>query len=151
MAFVNGFKVIGISIETTNQDGQAMTDLMGLWQRFQEENLLNTIPNQLNTDILSIYTDYESDYTGKYTCVLGLEVSSLDNIPEGMVGREFPAQNVTTFMAQGALPMAVADTWREIWGSDAALNRSYTYDYEVYSDRARNGEESEVDIYIGTK
>lgn len=151
MTHINGFKLIGISVETTNQDGKAMVDLMQLWQRFQSENLLEVIPNSLSGDIYSVYTDYESDYTGKYTCFLGLAVSSLENIPNGMVGREFNAQTVTTFMAQGELPMAVADKWREIWDADKELNRSYVYDYEVYSDRARNGELSEVDIYIGVK
>src|SRR6218665_460200 len=125
MTQINGFKVIGISVETTNQNNQAMNDLMVLWSRFQSENLLDRIPNQLSTDIYSIYTDYESDYTGKYTCVLGLTVSSLDSIPEGMIGREFGSQHVTTFLAEGTLPNAVAEKWQEIWNSDKELNRSY--------------------------
>ena len=151
MTQINGFKVIGISVETSNNEGQAMNDLMALWSRFQSENLLDRIPNQLSSDIYSIYTDYESDYTGKYTCILGLTVSSLDSIPEGMVGREFPAQTVTTFLAEGILPTAVAEKWQEIWAADKELNRSYSYDFEIYGDRARNNDQSEVDIYIGTK
>ncbi len=151
MTQINGFKVIGISVETSNNDGQAMNDLMALWSRFQTENLLDRIPNQLSSDIYSIYTDYESDYTGKYTCILGLTVSSLDSIPEGMVGREFPGQTVTTFLAEGILPTAVAEKWQEIWAADKELNRSYSYDFEVYGERARNNDQSEVDIYIGTK
>jgi len=151
MTKINGFKVIGISVETSNNNGQVMNDLMTLWSRFQTENLLDRIPNQVSSDIYSIYTDYESDHTGKYTCLLGLTVSSLDTIPEGMVGREFPGQTVTTFLAEGMLPTAVADKWEEIWAADTELNRSYTYDFEVYGERARNNDQSEVDIYIGTK
>lgn len=150
MTHINGFKVIGISVETSNKDNQAMDDLMVLWSRFQTENLLDRIPNQLSSDIYSVYTDYESDHTGKYTCLLGLTVSSLDTVPEGMIGREFPGQTVTTFLAEGSLPAAVAEKWEEIWESKE-LNRSYTYDFEVYGDRARNSDQSEVDIYIGTK
>jgi len=151
MVLNQGFNVIGIAAETTNRNNQAMHDLMVLWDRFHKENLLDRIPNQLNSDILSIYTDYESNYTGKYTCILGLVVSSLDEIPEGMIGRSFEAQPFTTFLAQGELPAAVVERWQEIWSLENELNRSYLYDFEVYGDRARNGDQSEVDIYIGTK
>ncbi len=151
MTFNKGFKIIGIAVETTNGEGKAMTDLMELWGRFQSENLLERIPNQVSSDIFAIYTDYESDFTGKYTCILGLSVSSLDVIPEGMIGRTFEAQNFKTFLAQGELPNAVVETWKEIWYLDKELNRSYTYDFEVYDDRARNGDQSEVSIYIATK
>lgn len=143
-----GFKIIGISTETSNQNGEASTTIEALWGQFISENLLEKIPNQLGSDILCIYTDYESDYTGKYTCFLGLKVSSLDDIPAGLVGREFEGGNFQAFMAKGVLPQAIVETWHSIWNQDETLNRSYTYDYEVYDHRSRLGEESEVDIYI---
>lgn len=146
-----GLKIIGISVKTTNENNQASKDLMLLWERFHKEGLLEKVPNQLNSDIYSIYTDYESDYRGKYTCLLGLPVSTLETIPDGFVGREFPAETFKVFMAAGELPNAVVETWKEIWDADAKLNRSYSYDYEVYGDRARNGEQSEVDVYIAVK
>ena len=151
MTHNNGLKIIGISVKTTNENNQASKDLMLLWERFHKEGLLDKVPNQLNSDIYSIYTDYESDYTGKYTCLLGLPVSTLEDIPTGFEGREFPAETFKVFMASGELPNAVVETWKEIWSADKELNRSYTYDYEVYGDRARNGEQSEVDVYIAVK
>lgn len=143
-----GFKIIGISTETSNKDGEAAATIGALWGQFISENLLEKIPNQLGSDILCIYTDYESDYKGKYTCVLGMKVSSLDQVPAGLVGREFEGGNFQSFLAKGGLPQAIIDTWHTIWNQDETLNRSYTYDYEVYDDRSRLGEESEVDIYI---
>ena len=73
-----GFKIIGISTETSNKEGEASTAIGALWGQFISENLLEKIPNRVDSDIVCIYTDYESDYTGKYTCILGLKVSSLD-------------------------------------------------------------------------
>lgn len=148
MAQRKGFKIIGISTETSNKDGEASAAIGALWGQFISENLLEKIPNQLDSDILCIYTDYESDYKGKYTCVLGLKVSSLDQVPAGLVGREFEGGNFQSFLAKGGLPQAIVDTWHTIWNQDETLDRSYTYDYEVYDDRSRLGEESEVDIYI---
>lgn len=143
-----GFKIIGISTETSNKNGEAAAAIGALWGQFISENLLGKIPNQLDSDILCIYTDYESDYKGKYTCVLGMKVSSLEQVPAGLIGREFEGGNFQSFLAKGGLPEAIVDTWHTIWNQDETLNRSYTYDYEVYDDRSRLGEESEVDIYI---
>ncbi|MNU78432.1 Bacterial transcription activator, effector binding domain [compost metagenome] len=145
-----GFKFIGISTETSNQNGEASAAIGALWGQFISENLLSKIPNQLNPDIVCIYTDYESDYTGKYTCLLGLKVNSLEDIPEGLVGREFEVGNYQVFLAKGDLPQAIVDTWQNIWEQDKTLNRSYTYDFEVYDHRSRRGEESEVAIFIAT-
>jgi len=146
-----GFKIIGLSAITSNNNGEASAAIGALWGQFISENLLEKIPNPLNSDIVCIYTDYESDYTGKYTCILGLKVSSLDTVPAGLIGREFPGGDFESFQAKGGLPEALIDTWKSIWAQDKTLNRSYTYDYEIYDDRSRLGEESEVDIYIAKK
>jgi len=143
-----GFKIIGITTKTSNQNGEAPMAIGALWGQFISENLLEKIPNQLDSDILCIYTDYESNYTGKYTCLLGLKVSSLDIIPEGLTGREFEGGNFQPFLAKGELPQAVVETWQQIWDQDKTLNRSYTYDYEVYDERSRQGGSSEVAVFI---
>lgn len=145
-----GFKFIGISAETSNRNGEASNAIGTLWGQFISEDLLSKIPNQLNPDIVCVYTDYESDHTGKYTCLLGLKVNSLESIPEGLTGREFEGGNFQTFLAKGELPQAIIDTWQEIWEQDKALNRTYTYDYELYDHRSRRGDESEVSIFIAT-
>lgn len=143
--------IIGIAIRTTNQNKQAAQDMTALWQQFFAKHIFEKIPNKLNTHIVSIYTDYQSDYTGAYTAILGAEVSSLDTIPEGMVGRTFPEQKFQTFLAKGCMPDAVVATWQSIWQQDEQLNRAYTYDYELYTEQAQNGEQSEVPIMIAIK
>ena len=54
-------KIIGIETRTTNQNGQAMKDIGGLWNRFFSENIISKIPNAVNSNVYAIYTDYESD------------------------------------------------------------------------------------------
>ncbi len=151
MQHIEPFKIIGISTETTNENGKAAKDLSKLWEQFYAENILGKIENKQNDNIYSIYTDYESDYTGKYTCVIGLSVTSLDNIPTGLIGREFQGGGHQKFIAKGPMPNAVFETWQEIWKNDKALNRKYTADFEVYGKNSQSGENAEVDIYIATK
>jgi len=147
----NGFKIIGISTRTTNKDNKAQQDLVQLWGKFYSENIFEKIPNKLSNEILTIYTDYKSDFTEDYTTIIGIPVSTLAEIPNGLVGREFQAENFQKFTAKGEMPNAVVNTWIDIWKRDKELNRKYSYDFEVYGKKSQNGENSEVDIYIATK
>ena len=147
----NGFKIIGISTRTTNKDNKAQQDLGQLWGEFYSENLFEKIPNKLSNEVLTIYTDYKSDFMEDYTTIIGMPVSTLDEIPNGLVGREFQANNFQKFTAKGEMPNAVVNTWIDIWKRDKELNRKYSYDFEVYGEKSQNGENSEVDIYIATK
>ena len=151
MTKIESFKIIGISIETTNQNGKAAEDLGNLWGRFFAENVAGKIQNKISGEIYSIYTDYESDFTGNYLAILGFKVSSLDNIPDGLIGREFENETFMKFTAKGEMPNAVVETWKEIWSKDDSLRRKYTYDFEVYGEKSQNGTDSEVEIYIATK
>ena len=147
----NGFKIIGISTRTTNKDKQAQQDLGKLWGQFYSENLLNKIPNKISNEIIAIYTDYKSDFTEDYTTIIGIPVSTLDEIPNGLIGREFQAENFQKFIAKGEMPNAVVTTWVDIWQKDKELDRKYSYDFEVYGEKSQNGENSEVEIFIATK
>ena len=147
----NGFKIIGISTRTTNKNNKAQQDLGQLWGKFYSENIFVKIPNKLSNEVLTIYTDYKSDFTEDYTTIIGIPVSTLDEIPNGLVGREFQAENFQKFTAKGEMPNAVVNTWIDIWKRDKELNRKYSYDFEVYGEKSQNGENSEVDIYIATK
>ena len=147
---INSFKIIGISVRTTNENGQSAKDIGELWAKFMSEGIANKIPNKLDTEILSIYTNYESDHTKPYDTLLGCRVDSLENIPEGMVGQIFEGGNYREFVSKGDLTKgAVYGTWSEIWGSD--LNREYSADFEVYGEKAKNPADAEVGIFVAIK
>jgi len=64
---INSFQIIGISVRTTNENGQAKKDIEKLWGEFMSENMLKKIPNVTDETIYAIYTDYEGDHTKPYT------------------------------------------------------------------------------------
>lgn len=146
----SGFKIIGISTQTTNKDNKAAQDLGNLWSKFYSENILEKVQNKISNEIISIYTDYKSDYTEGYTAIIGVLVSTLHEIPNGLIGREFQPENFQKFIAKGEMPNAVMNIWGDIWQRDDELNRKYTYDFEVYGEKSQNGEHSEVEIYVAT-
>jgi predicted transcriptional regulator YdeE len=147
----NGFKIIGISTRTTNKNNQSQQDLTNLWGQFYTHNIFDKIPNKVSDNILSIYTDYKSDFTDEYTTIIGVPVSTLDEIPTELIGREFSADNFQKIVAKGEMPNAVVNVWLDIWKRDEELDRKYSYDFEVYGQKSQNGENSEVEIYIAKK
>jgi len=141
------FHIIGIDVRTSNADGKAGQDIPILWQKFMGQNMAAKVANKISDEIFCIYTEYEGDHNKPYTTLLGCKVSSLDNVPEGMRGMTFTTEKQEKFQAKGNLLQgAVWQKWAEIWETD--LDRTYTFDYEVYGAKAQNPEDAEVDIFI---
>lgn len=140
------FYVIGIAVRTINDGVQSQKDIAELYSKFFGENLIEKIPNKENNDIYCIYTDYESDFKGAYNTILGCRVSSLDSIPEGFEGKEIPETIYKHYIASGKLPDCVGIAWNGIWQS--GIERKYIADFDLYSEKAMNPENAEVDIYV---
>jgi predicted transcriptional regulator YdeE len=151
VAMHEGLKIIGIAVVTTNHGGKSQNDIPSLWQKFFVEKIFDSIPHKSSNDILAIYTDYKNDFTEEYTTIIGCKVETLAEVPNGLIGREFPPENFKKFVAKGQMPQAIFNTWLEIWSNDSSLSRKYTYDFEVYGEKSQQGENSEAEIYLAVK
>lgn len=149
---IKKFHIIGISTRTTNQNGQAAKDIETLWGRFWNEEIQKQIPNKVNDEIYAVYTDYESDFTGYYTTIIGLPVSSLENIPQGFIGITIETSSYQKFISKGKMPEAVFNTWLEIWGNkELNLKRAYKADFTIHGKKYNDGNEAEVETFISIK
>jgi len=152
----DGFTLIGISARTSNVKEATADGVIGkMWGRLFQEGLLAKIPNRADQNIVAVYTDYASDHSGEYTYVLGARVTSDKNIPEGMVAKKAPAGKFAVFTTdKGLAPQVVPAAWMKINSlpkSATGGDRTYRADYEIYDERARDPNSSQVDIYIGIK
>jgi predicted transcriptional regulator YdeE len=147
---LQSFSIIGISVRTTNENGQAGKDIPALWNQFISEGIAEKIPNKTDHSIYCIYTEYEKDHTKPYTTILGCKVADLNTIPVGMVGKTFKEENYSVHTAKGNLLQGVVfDEWTRIWNSN--LPRTFTADFEVYGEKAQDPDNAEVDIFIAIK
>jgi predicted transcriptional regulator YdeE len=146
---IQKFYVVGISTRTTNKDGQSSKDIETLWGKFWDEKIQNQIPNKINDNIYAIYTDYETDFNGAYTTIIGASVKSLENIPNGFVGITIEKGNYKNFVSKGKMPDAVVKTWMEIW-ADNKLNkqRLYNVDFTIHDEKYYDGDNAEVETFI---
>jgi predicted transcriptional regulator YdeE len=147
---IQKFNVIGISIRTTNENGQSAKDLETLWGKFWGDEIQKQIPNKVNDDIYAVYTDYETDFTGPYTAIIGSPVSSLENIPEGFVGITIENAVYEKFISKGKMPGAVFATWMEIW-QNKDLNRAYKADFTIHGKKYYDGDNAAVETFISVK
>lgn len=102
-----------------------------------------------------VYTNYDSDFNGDYTYFIGEEVTSFDNVAEGMETLVIPAQRYAKFTNQpGAMPGVCIAMWQNIWtmtDADLGGKRAYIADFEVYDERSIDHNNVVLDIYIGIK
>lgn len=152
----SAFTVVGISARTTNSKEISGQGVIGKqWDRVMKENLLSKIPNRVDSSIIAVYTNYESDANGAYTFILGAKVSSAEKIPAGMVAVRIPAGKYALFVSdRGPANEVVPQTWGRIWSlPKSALGgvRAYKADFELYGPRAADPQNAQVEIYVGIK
>ncbi len=138
------FTIVGISVRTIN-NGQAGVDIKNLWDRFYAEGIADKISNKLSTDLYCVYTDYASDYTDYYTCILGYKVATAEDLPVGLTYCVIPAADYKVYESTGELPQAVLATWQQIW--DSGIKRAYKADFDIYTDASWKG--GGVKTYVG--
>ena len=111
--------VIGIECRTSNDLDAGPQDIPKLWERFYSENLMDQIPNKVSHEVIALYCDYEGDYTKPYSLVIGCQVTSLGEIPKGMVAKVLPASSYAVFNAKGEYPKSFVIELGEKFGAPA--------------------------------
>jgi predicted transcriptional regulator YdeE len=149
---IDEMKIAGVSIRTTNQDGKSMKDQPEFWQKFFRESIKDKIPNKLHPEeVLGVYYNYESDYTGEYDFLIGFEVDSFDNIPEEFIKLTLPGGIYKVFNRTEKMSLGekVFKLWQDVWSSNS--NRSYRFDIEEYDITNLFSDNPDINIYIGIK
>lgn len=146
------FDVIGIAIRTTNQAAMEQGTIGMLWQQFFVESVYAAIPDKVDHAIVAVYYDFEDGKKGEYNLLIGARVSSVDDIPAGMMAVHVPEQKRMVFTSPvGLRSEIVFELWQEIWQLEdqGTLNRAYTADYEVYDERSQDPQHAQIEIHIG--
>ena len=135
---------IGLELRTNNEE--CSLAMSAHKDKFFQKNIPSIIPNKIDDNILALYTDYEGDYTKPYSWILGCEVSSLEQVPEGLVGKVIPDSKYAVYTTKGGFPQGLIAAWQDIWKSN--LPRSYTSDFEVYRSDFDPQHNPEIKVYI---
>lgn len=153
------FLVVGIETDINYNAVNGTESIRGLYDRWNSEKLINSIPDQVNHNVTYGMTHESSeDDTAKY--IVCVEVSTLANIPSGLIGRRFDTCDYAVF--DTTLDMEISgEFWRyfyKTWLSDQGLqqpeavytkrNNLFTRlpNFEVYDANFKDGS-SKILIY----
>jgi len=151
------FTVIGISARTNNAREAAGNGVIAKqWDQFYKEGIPDKIPNKVDANTYVVYSDYASDRNGDYSYLIGAKVNDASAVPSGLVARAISAGKYTVVTSErGPIPKIVVEAWQRIWGLEdqgqLGGKRIYKTDFEVYDQRARDPQDSLIDIYVGVK
>ena len=148
---IQGFKLKGLKLgkKTTNENGMSAIDCGELWQRFQNENWYQRIPNKISDAIYAVYYEYEGDHTQPYSYFIGCKVHIDSEPADNMNSLLILEDEYIKFEARGKMPDCIANCWKDIWSS--SIDRSYRYDFEIYGERSRDWNSAEVEVYVSGK
>jgi AraC family transcriptional regulator len=145
------FKIIGMRYYGGNQKGE----IKQLWDVFLpvEEKIKNRIHPDTGYGVC--YPVEEPGSNNAFEYIAAVEVSSLDEIPQGMVGRTIPAQHYAVFSHKGSVDN-IPQTYQAIyavWQPKSGYELVKAPDFEYYDERFNpdKPEASELDIYIPVK
>lgn len=136
--------IAGLSVRTGNYEPDMMQKIGGIWQKLFA-GAINEIANRKNDTIYGLYTNYESDVSGKYDMVAGCEVSIVTGISKPFVNITVPAGEYAKFTFHGDAQKDTADFWNAVWNTP--LKRKYTCDFEEYPP-CQDSANAEINIYI---
>ncbi|MBL4910855.1 MAG: GyrI-like domain-containing protein [Alteromonadaceae bacterium] len=147
LRFVSEKIINGLSIRTDNatEMDQNKGSIGALWQTFDE-----TVPVDYKNGerVYGVYTDYESDHTGKFTVFAGFDGASFPT-SSNLKPITIPEANYLVFKHKGEMPQIAIDAWTEVWNyfsqDKVEHQRLYSTDFEFYP----NG--SEIEVHIAVK
>ncbi len=144
--------IIGVKRRTTNEHKKALQDIPVFWNKFIEDGIIELIPNKVGSEMYALYTNFEDGRSAAYDFIIGSQVSSLKDIPDGLVGIIIPAGTYAKVVAKGSLAPALLEAWQGIWANESLIVYDpLQVDYEVYGEKAKNPEEVEVPIFLTLK
>ncbi len=150
---VDSFNVVGISTRTSNaMEASGNGGIGQLWKQLHTDNFLARIANRADDRVIAAYTDYESDRNGMYTYTLGAKVTSVKDVPPGMVLQKVEAGDYAMFTSEGQVPAEIVlSLWRRIWSLEDAheLHRAYKTDFDLYYERpAKSPAAERASVYV---
>ena len=131
-------RVVGIAAWTDNaaEAHPSTAAIPGLWARFTHEDWFARLEH--NGGIgppVAVYSDYETDASGRYRILVGREVHGETGAVASLSSVEIPSGRYLVFRVEGPIPRAVIDCWQQVWtffAQPGQRQRAYTADLEVY-------------------
>jgi len=146
---MESFTVIGLSCTTSKSHERKKGKIGPLFSAFAKRS--NEISNRINDNTIgiSIYPDNFSGFEN-YEYLAGYQVRELNEIPEGMITRFFPARQYAVVTHKGNIK-GLFDSYAYFhskWLPSSGYEYDGQYDIQIYDSRFTDHSDSELNIYF---
>jgi AraC family transcriptional regulator len=139
------FHIVGLQVHSSKSQ-----DIPMLWDQLDQvhHNIQHKVSETVFLGVME-----PTGVNVEFNYIAGLEVSKQENVPEGMVGKTFPANEYVVFTHKGTTE-TLQDTYQYIYGTwfpKNGFDRGIGPEFELYDDGRFFGPmnlNSEIDIYI---
>lgn len=149
--------LMGVSVRTNNERemNPDIAQIPQLISAYHADQVVHAIAHRVTPGVTYVvYTHFDSDEHGDYTCFIGeavdpLKVEQSDDLDTLQISASTYAKLTA---GPGQMPGVVIAAWQRIWAMQPAElggNRTYRADFEVHDQRAQNTKEAVIDIYLG--
>jgi AraC family transcriptional regulator len=123
------FRVAGLAYRGKNQQGE----IAALWEHGVMPRIGELAAIQVGVETYGVGSMPAAAAPGEFEYLAGVEVSSFEQLPEGMVGWEIPANRYAVLPAHGISELApVADRFYGQWLPGSAYRAAGDYNLECY-------------------
>lgn len=153
------FFLLGHGLKTNTKDGNNLKEIPRFWDNYMKKELCKTIPGKINPNQeYGLCYDFNPQ-TLDMCYMIGYEVKNLENIPEGMCGKEVPASLYVCFTTPKVLRKdfvtSIQETTKFIY-REWLPQSGYQYnengnDFEIYDERCFGDIDCQMDIFIPIK
>lgn len=146
------FTVVGMTCQSTMQNNV----IPKLWDDFNPrcEEIKHSVKPNTCLGICMSNPNEEMTDTTPFTYLAGVEVSSADDIPQGMIAKMLPSSDYAVFEHHGSLE-TLGNTYDDIytgWFAQAPYLQDKDFDFELYDDRFEFGSpDSIMEIWVPIK
>jgi predicted transcriptional regulator YdeE len=140
--------IVGLPLRTS--PARATEDIPKHWQEFMGADIASQVSKKKDDGhVYAVYCDYEADWRGAYTMVLGVAVEPSSPVPPGLRRVRVPAGDYASFRANGSPTDVIWRTWmyiNEEWSERG--RRRYIADVERYKPGTAP-DAVEADVIVG--
>jgi predicted transcriptional regulator YdeE/ubiquinone/menaquinone biosynthesis C-methylase UbiE len=147
-------QAIGISINTCFN--KASIEIDQLCRRYLKDNISNIIPNKKSPGVFITATKNYHPTEKTFTYFLGDEVTSISEIPEGLIDFEVPSLSYVVFTVRpngsNDWTRAITDMKNyiyEYWFPNSHYEKAKVInEFELYDERSKSPKNPEMDIFV---
>lgn len=151
------FHVAGYEMKTTSKEGKNQKDIPLFWDRYLQQNFSEKIQNRTYTNEcveLGMCTDFHLE-TGDFTYIIGMEVTSFENLSSELAQRTFPEATYAVFTTPKVphkdMVASIQQTWHTIfteWFPHSGYEHAGVVEFERYDERCHEDKSELAQIEI---